>query len=89
MNPDIICNSKDIIRDCDLMVAEVSYPSTGMGIEIGWAQSFGIPILALHRADVKPSSSINKITKYLHSYQTTQDMVDIISAFRSITKNPL
>ena len=27
--------TKDIIKSCDLMIAEVSLPSTGLGIELG------------------------------------------------------
>jgi len=28
-------NSKNIIKDCDLMIAEVTYPATSLGIELG------------------------------------------------------
>jgi len=34
---------------CDLMVAEVSWPSTGLGIELGWADMHKIPIVFLYR----------------------------------------
>lgn len=30
-------NTKAIIEACDIVLAEVSYPSTGQGIELGWA----------------------------------------------------
>jgi len=32
--------SKDIIKKCNLFIAEVSFPSTGLGIELGWANIF-------------------------------------------------
>src|SRR5258708_4223441 len=35
---------KDIIRESDLVIAETSYPSTGEGIELGWADSFKVPV---------------------------------------------
>jgi nucleoside 2-deoxyribosyltransferase len=85
-NPDIMRNSKESIRSCDMMVAEVSYPSTGMGIEMSWAESFGIPILALYRASTKPSDSIKAITRHVHPYITMQDMIDMVSSFKDIKK---
>ena len=35
-----VSNSKEVIKGCDMVIAEVSYPSTGMGIELGWADGF-------------------------------------------------
>jgi hypothetical protein len=37
--------SKEIIKNSDLVLAEVSYPSTGQGIELGWAEIFRKPII--------------------------------------------
>ena len=34
---------------CDLIVAEVSAPSLGVGYELGWATALSKPILCLHR----------------------------------------
>lgn len=34
---------------CDLMVAEVSVPSLGVGYELGWATALSKPVLCLHR----------------------------------------
>ncbi|MBU0992561.1 MAG: nucleoside 2-deoxyribosyltransferase [Proteobacteria bacterium] len=34
---------------CDLVVAEVSMPSLGVGYEIGWAKALDKPVLCLHR----------------------------------------
>lgn len=43
-------SSKSLFQSgCDLMVAEVSWPSTGLGIELGWADMYKIPIVFLHR----------------------------------------
>lgn len=30
-------NSKEFLKKCNLVIADVSYPSTGLGIELGWA----------------------------------------------------
>ena len=42
-------NSKAIISEVNLVIAEVSYPSTGFGIELGWANIANRPILCLHQ----------------------------------------
>ena len=34
---------------CDLVVAEVSTPSLGVGYELGWATALDKPVLCLHR----------------------------------------
>ena len=46
-------NSKDVLKSCNLMIAEVSFPSIGLGIEIGWADSYGVPIIFVHKNGVK------------------------------------
>lgn len=38
------------LRACDLMVAEVTQPSLGVGYELGWACALHKPILALYRS---------------------------------------
>lgn len=35
---------------CDLVIAEVTSPSLGVGYELGWATSLGKPVLCLYRA---------------------------------------
>jgi nucleoside 2-deoxyribosyltransferase len=37
------------LRSCDLVVAEVTLPSLGVGYELGWACALGKPSLALYR----------------------------------------
>jgi len=37
------------LRSCDLVVAEVSTPSLGVGYELGWAAALNKPVLCLHR----------------------------------------
>jgi nucleoside 2-deoxyribosyltransferase len=37
------------LRDCDVMVAEVTQPSLGVGYELGWACALYKPILCLYR----------------------------------------
>jgi len=46
------------IEGCDLLVAEVSTPSHGVGYEIGYALGLGKPVLCIHRQGVKVSKMI-------------------------------
>ena len=44
---------------CDCVVAEVSIPSHGVGMEMGYAATWGKPIMVLHRNRVSPMISGN------------------------------
>jgi hypothetical protein len=46
------------IEGCDLLVAEVSTPSHGVGYEIGYALGLGKPVLCLHRQGIPVSKMI-------------------------------
>ena len=58
-----IKNSKTVIKSCDAMIADVSKPSHGVGIEIGWAESFGVPIILIVKKGSKLSSSLKFVSK--------------------------
>jgi nucleoside 2-deoxyribosyltransferase len=38
------------LSSCDLVVAEVTAPSLGVGYELGWATALKKPVLCLHQA---------------------------------------
>ncbi|HAU28753.1 MAG TPA: hypothetical protein DCW68_01400 [Rhodospirillaceae bacterium] len=78
---DAVQNSQDIIRSCDLVVAEVSFPSIGMGIEIGWAHAYGKPIVAIFRQNANLSSSLHIITNDIHSYADPEEIASIVAPF--------
>jgi hypothetical protein len=82
-NADI--NLKDILDKVDLMIAEVSYPSTGQGIELGRADAAGIPVVCFHKVGSRPSSSVRYITDQLYSYKTTPELIEMIT--REIEKS--
>ena len=72
--PEVI--TKDIIKNSDVVVAEVSYPSTGQGIELGWANIFDVPIVCIYKEGSKISNSLSKIADRFVSYKDSQDMVN-------------
>ena len=73
--------TKDIVRNCDLVVAEVSHPSTGQGLELGWADMFKVPIVCMHKEGSEPSRSLHKITHDFITYKDKDDMTARLSKY--------
>ncbi len=69
-------NTRDVIPRCDLMLAEVSYPSTGQGIEIGWADASNVSIICFYRSGTKPSSAVRFISSRVFEYSSSEDLVE-------------
>ncbi len=67
--------SKEIIKTCDAVCAEVSFPAIGVGIELGWADAFGKPIFCVYKDGCEISGSLKYITKNLISYTNTNDLI--------------
>ncbi len=68
-------HSKTVINSSDLILAEVSYPSTGQGIELAWANINNIPIICLHKTDTAYSKSLRLISKKFIPYKNTPDLL--------------
>lgn len=73
-------NSKDIIPQCDAVLAEVSYSSTGQGIEIGWADANNIPIICFYQSDKAASTALNFINCQIITYENQHDMIIKLNA---------
>lgn len=72
------------IRNSDVLVAEVSTPSHGVGYEIGFALGLGKPVLACHRSDRGISKMIsgNPDTNLtVRNYATTAEAVQIVREY--------
>ena len=67
-------HSKDIITNSDIVLAEVSHPSTGQGIELGWANDHNVPVLCFYRTGVKISHALRFVSDMFIEYSTSQDM---------------
>lgn len=76
-----LVKTKDIIRDYDLVIAEVTLPATGLGIELGWADYSNTPILCIYEKEAQISSSLKFITNNFIEYDNPDDMVSKISDF--------
>ena len=73
--------SKESIKTSDLVCAEVSYPATGVGIELGWADAFGKPILCLYKAGNEVSGSLQFLTKDFITYTDITDLISQLDEF--------
>lgn len=68
--------TKDVIKECDLVVAEVSFPATGQGIELGWADSFDKKIICLYKKGSKLSSSLRVVSNEFLEYDSIEEFID-------------
>lgn len=73
--------SKELLtkRGCDLMLAEVSYPSTGLGIELGWASVGNVRIICIAKVGSQISSAIKAVAEQTKTYKTQEDLRDILA----------
>lgn len=64
---DTVFPTKDYFesQECDMVIAEVSYPSTGQGIELGWAEMLHIPITQTRRKNITIVICCNKQIYYV------------------------
>lgn len=68
-------NSKEYFDNCDLVIAEVSFPSIGMGIELGWANDKGVKVICIFKNGTKYSHSLQSVSKDFIEYTNDVDMV--------------
>lgn len=70
--------TKDVIPSCDAVIAEVSWPSTGQGIELGWADLSGIPIICFYRTGSNVSAALRFISSTMLEYDTEEKMIKVL-----------
>lgn len=68
-------NSNDWIEQADTILAEVSHPSTGQGIELGWANRSGKKIVGFYKQGSKPSGSLKFVTSKMFEYQDAESLI--------------
>ena len=84
--------SRDInwIRGSDVLVAEISAPSHGVGYEIGYALSLGKPVLAIYQQGRKISKMISgnpDPNLQVLAYESPDHAVKIVRCF--LAKQPI
>lgn len=68
-------------KKCDLVIAEISYPSTGQGIELGWADMKEIPIICVIKHGNSYSQSLKAVTHHFIVYANSQELVSRLAEF--------
>ena len=71
--------TRDIIKTCDVMIAEVSFAATGMGIELGFASAFERPIICIYKKGTQMSGSLKVITDNFIEYTNKEDLIQKLS----------
>jgi len=75
------------IHGSDVLIAEVSVPSHGVGYEIGFALGLGKPVLTLYQQDRKVSKMISgnpDVLLQVKSYHDPAEAVHMILDFLSV-----
>jgi nucleoside 2-deoxyribosyltransferase len=72
--------TREMIAGSDVVVADVSHPSLGVGIEIGWANAAGVPVIAMHEKGANVSFSIDNAINDRFEYEGPDDMIAKLAA---------
>ncbi len=70
--------TKGELQKFDLVIAEVSYPSTGQGIELGWFSWLKIPIVCVFKTTSKYSPALKTVCSEFVAYSTSTELVGAI-----------
>ncbi len=74
------------IRECNLLIAEVSHKGIGIGIEIGYATALGKPVYAFRHFTAEPSTTVEGTATHTLIYQDTTDLAQQLTRLLSDTK---
>jgi hypothetical protein len=67
--------TKDMIKECRAVIAECSLPSTGQGIELGWASAYDVPVICVYERGSQVSSALHYITDTFIEYSNETEMI--------------
>jgi len=68
-------NSKEDLKSCDLVIAEVSEQSLSLGIEVGWASAYGCRVIFVHKAGSPISKSWEYVSTEFIEYEDFDEFV--------------
>jgi len=79
---DVFRNDIECVRNCDMLLAEVSYPSTGQGFEIASALDLGKKVLAFAKQNAVVTRmilGINYPNFKFERYSSLEDVLNLLS----------
>jgi hypothetical protein len=68
-------DSKNYLKECGLFIAEVTKKSTGLGIEMGWADLLNVPIVCIYKKGEKISKSLQVLTNVFIQYESNEELI--------------
>lgn len=74
-------SAKEVIKGCQMLIAEVSLPGTGIGIMLGWANAFGIPVICVNRGGAVVSNSLKFVSNVYLEYTDSTDLVKQLESY--------
>lgn len=75
-----VSNSREDYKNYDIVIAECSEPSIGVGIELGWFYDEKKPIYCFVKSGLSPSGAVVSIVEEVIYYNNEQDFVEKIRA---------
>ncbi len=75
------------LEECDVLIADVTVPSLGVGFEVASAVDRQKPVLCIHQKGIALSAMISGNTSkniQVKEYKDTQSMIEIIGEFMGI-----
>jgi hypothetical protein len=85
----VVVNTKEIISNYDLVMAETSLATTGQGIELGWADYAGTPIICVYKKGSTLSSALQFIAHSFIEYENEQDMISKLKNYLDAIKQDI
>ncbi len=86
---DIARRDLEWVVGCDALVAEVSAPSHGVGVEVAVALDHGLPVLLVHRRDVQVSRLLLGLEGIETAvYDGTEEAAQAVRAFLARSLGP-
>jgi len=82
-------HSRESIESSSVVIAEVSHPSIGEGIELGWANKSNIPIICVYKEGKKISPALRTVSNVFLQYKTVEDMIDKVTTALTAIRNGL
>lgn len=84
---EVYARDVDWIQASDILIAEVSVPSHGVGYEIGYALNLGKPVLCLHKAGRAVSKMITGNPDSLLSVKSYEDIEQALKEINLLVNN--
>ena len=72
------------LRECDMVIAECTAPSLGVGYELAYAERHGKPVHIFYRPRETSLSAMLKGNPYfmIHPYTTKEELISLIDQIR-------